>query len=335
DADNPVGFERRVENTHKSISRNREIIAPAAAPQNVRSEHRLRLISVSASLKRKLEALVRAGDHRSAFIYALVAAWNPAEFDPVLVGDPMDAAKALQGRRGANVRIEISVILEIIEGLYRYDKISLGMDGARAALEARLPIFDMLIGLDGLADRQVAELRHHKGKALNILRHTAEATKLFTQVLTGPCPLHETRLQLLRIYARKDETAPQAAALAGEIIEAAARSETVSRSVLLAVVVALPWGAKGGWRDTLMAQHADTIEQAILEAASAGLEQGYQAFSAVGRHWIWHDQERFRRIWDVLPAKSPSNAASDSECFNYGEILQQAAKTFRRDGTIA
>jgi hypothetical protein len=194
----------------------------------------LSLISVSASLKHKLEALVRAGDHRSAFIYALVAAWNPAEFDPVLVGDPMDAAKALQGRRGANVRIEISVILEIIEGLYRYDKISLGMDGARAALEARLPIFDMLIGLDGLADRQVAELRHHKGKALNILRHTAEATKLFTQVLTGPCPLHETRLQLLRIYARKDETAPQAAALAGEIIEAAARSETVSRSVLLA-----------------------------------------------------------------------------------------------------
>ncbi len=35
-----------------------------------------------------------------------------------------------------------------------------------------------------------------------------------------------------------------------------------------------------------------------------------------------------RRIWDVRPTKSPSNAASDSECFNYGEILQQAAKTF-------
>ena len=75
----------------------------------------LSLISVSASLKRKLEALIRAGDRRPAYIYALVAAWNSAEFDPVLVGDPMDAAKALRSRRGADVRIEISVVLEIID----------------------------------------------------------------------------------------------------------------------------------------------------------------------------------------------------------------------------
>jgi hypothetical protein len=221
----------------------------------------------------------------------------------------------------------VSAIIETIEGFYRAEKVSLGLEGAKAQLQSRLPVFDRLAALNGLSARQIAEIQHHNGKCLNILGEREPARALFQQVLAGPCPLHESRLQLIRIYARKDDTAPQAAALADEILTAASRPDEVSNSVVLAAVEALPWG-KGAWRDKLMAQHADAIESAIIEATAAGLDQGYQTFATVGRHWVWQDPDRFRRVWEVLPARTPTSVAGDRERFHYGEILQQAAKTF-------
>jgi tetratricopeptide (TPR) repeat protein len=287
----------------------------------------LAFIAVASGLERKLEALARAGDRRPAFLYALVIAWQSNELDPDILGDPISAAEDLQGRVGADVRVEVSAIIEIVEGLYRAEKVSLGLEGARAQLRSRLPIFGTLAALNSLTPRQVAEIQHHKGKALNILGEGEAAEALFQQVLGGPSPLHESRLQLIRIYARKDETAPRAAALADEILAAASRPDEVSNSVMLAAVEALPWG-KGAWRDKLMAQHADAIESAIIEATAAGLDQGYQTFAAVGRHWVWQDPDRFRRVWEVLPPRTPTSVAGDRERFHYGEILQQAAKIF-------
>jgi tetratricopeptide (TPR) repeat protein len=287
----------------------------------------LAFISVAVGMKGKLEELARAGDRRPAFLYALIVSWQPNELDPDILGDPMIAVVKLHDRVGSDVRVEISAIIETIEGLYRAEKISLGSEGAKAQLRSRLPVFDSLVALNGLSARQVAEIRDHKGKSLNILGERKAAGALFEQVLAGSFPLHESRVQLVRIYAREDETAPQAAKLADEILTAASRPDEVSNSVILAAVEALPWG-KGAWRERLMAQHADTIESAIIEATAAGLDQGYQTFAAVGRHWVWHDPDRFRKVWEELPPRMPTSLAGDRERFNYGEILQQAAKTF-------
>jgi hypothetical protein len=287
----------------------------------------LAFISVAAGMKRKLEELARAGDRRPAFLYGLVDAWQPNELDPAILGDPTIAVEQLQGCVGSDVRVEVSAIIETIEGLYRAEKISLGSEGAKAQLRSRLPVFDRLAALNDLSARQVAEIQHHKGKSLNILGERKSAEALFNQVLAGPCPLHESRVQLVRIYARDDETAPQAAALADEILTAASRSDQVSNAVILAAVEALPWGS-GPWRERLMVRHAEAIESAIIQATAAGLDQGYQTFAAVGRHWVWHDPDRFRRVWEELPPRTPTSVAGDRERFNYGEILQQAAKIF-------
>jgi tetratricopeptide (TPR) repeat protein len=287
----------------------------------------LAFISVAAGMKRKLEELARAGDRRPAFLYALAEAWQPNELVLDILGDPMMAVEQLQDRLGSDVRVEVSAIIETIEGLYRAEKISLGSEGAKAQLRSRLPVFDRLAALNGLSARQGAEIQHHKGKSLNILGERKAARALFEQVLAGSCPLHESRLQLVRIYAREDEMAPQAAALADEILTAASRPDEVSNSVILAAVEVLPWG-RGAWRESLMAQHADAIENAIIEATAAGLDQGYQTFAAVGRHWVWQDPDRFQKVWEQLPPRTPTSVAGDRERFNYGEILQQAAKTF-------
>lgn len=281
--------------------------------------------TVAAGMKWKLEQLARNGDRRPAYLYALVDAWRPSEVDAGLLGDPLAAAKALNGRVGADARMEVSAVIETVEGLYRAEKVTMGIGAAKESLRSRLVIFDILGAMDGLSDRQVAEVQHHRAKALNILGEVQAALQLFEQVLAGPFPLHEARLQLIRIYARNGTTAPQAAELTDAVLTAASQPNEVSNSVVLAAVEALPWGG-GQWRDKLMKQHASMIEHAILEAAEAGLDQAYQTFASVGRHWVWHDPDRFITIWEALPSKTPASATGDEECFQYGEILQLAAK---------
>ena len=46
--------------------------------------------------------------------------------DPTVLGDPVAAVEQLQGRVGAGLRVEVSAIIEIVEGLCRAEKGSEG-----------------------------------------------------------------------------------------------------------------------------------------------------------------------------------------------------------------
>jgi hypothetical protein len=289
----------------------------------VAREDGLALHLLAMTMKRKLEALLRSGERRSAYQVALLEIWEPGDVDPALLPDPVAAARALGGRRGSEAVTDVTAIIETVEGLYRHEKQTLGLEQAKARLEDRLVTFDILAANRGMSHRQLAEIDHHRAKALNILGQRDAARDLFESVLAGPSPLHASRLQLIRIYAREVGKADRAAQLASEIL--GAPSEEVSNSVLLAAVEALPWG-QGKWRDRLMADHAVTIEGAIRDAAAAGVEQAYQTFASVGRHWIWHDPNRFVKVLRDLPARTPADVSHDQDRFAYGEILQQAAK---------
>ena len=286
-------------------------------------EDSLALRLLAMTMRNKLEALLRSGERRPSYQVALLEIWEPDEVDPTLLPDPVAAAGALQGRRGAEVITDVTAIIETVEGLYRHEKVTLGVTLAKTNLQTRLQTFDILAANPGLLDLQRAEIDHHRAKALNLLGERDKARDLFERVLAGPCPLHASRLQLIRIYARQSGKADRAAQLASEILGAPLGE--VSNSVLLAAVEALPWG-EGKWREKLMADHADTIERAIRDAAAAGVDQAYQTFASVGRHWSWHDPSRLVRVLQDLPTRKPADVSRDQDRFAYGEILQQAAK---------
>jgi tetratricopeptide (TPR) repeat protein len=182
----------------------------------------------------------------------------------------------------------------------------------------------VLAGLPGLSDRQVAEIKHHKAKALKRLREFETAATLFEEVLAGPCPLPESELQLIRMASHGNPR--RAAELVDRLLIAARQPNQISNSVVLAAIADLPWSA-----GDLVARHADTIENAIMEAAAAaaaGADQAYQTLAAVGRHWVWHSPETFRRLWEAVPRRSISGLHNDDDRFSYAETLQLAAKVF-------
>ncbi len=119
----------------------------------------------------------------------------------------------------------------------------------------------------------------------------------------------------------------RAAELADRLLTAARQLNQISNSVVLAAIADLPWST-GDWRKELMARHAETIENSIMEAAAAGADQAYQTLAAVGRHWVWHSPDTFRRLWEAVPRRSISGIPDNDDRFSCAETLQLAAKVF-------
>src|SRR5271165_6004408 len=136
---------------------------------------------------------------QNRFSYSLT---NPKELPPELVGDPTADADELAGRPPGP--LAVMAIIEAVEQLFLHDKLE-GDETAKVRLRARLPVFDKLAALTDLSGRQVAEIEHHRGKALKRLGDASSAAELFERVLAGPAPMHESRLQLIDIY-RADPT---------------------------------------------------------------------------------------------------------------------------------
>lgn len=285
-------------------------------------EESLALRIVATTMRTKLEGLIAAGDLRPAFLTALLEIWEPEEIDLAAVGDPMATAQALASTGKSVGYAEVRAVLEAIEGLYRHAKPA-GLEYARAEYEARLPIFDVLAGLTGLTPATVSGIKHHRAKALKILKRDEEAITEWEAVLAGPFPLNATRLQLVRAYSKKQPD--RAAELADEIFTAAHVPLAVTSYVVLGAVEALPW-ARGDWREKLFARHGDLIAREIKVAADAGLDQAYSALASLGRYWSWHDPKRLAAIASAVPMPTPSGAAARA-LGSIGEVLSQAAKT--------
>jgi len=287
------------------------------------TDEALGLVALASTMKPKLDALVRCGDARPEFQLALLEIWEPSELDPALLPEPVESAQALASARIDQDPLAVSLILETVEGLWRSEAASLGPEAGKERYRARLKVFEILCANHHATDRQRAEIDHHHAKALNLLGEKDEARKLFEAVVGGPCPLPATQLQLIRIYARIPEMLPEAARLAAGILSAPAGS--VTATVMLAVIEALPWG-QGKWYEQLMREHADTIERTILETASVNLDQAYQTFASVGRNWVWNAPERLLRLFHAIPARSPAVIATDRNRFAYGELLRLVGK---------
>lgn len=286
---------------------------------DVIAEESLALLILATTMRSKLESIA-AARFSPAVLLALLYLWRPEELDRGMVGDPKAHLANLEGRGVPATYVESRFILESIECLYRADKVA-SIDDAKARLEERLPLFERLLALEVVNPLSHAEIRHHWGKALKILERVEEASEQFESVMSGPHPLDATRLQLIRLYAGKNDRAVE---LADEILTAAETPLTVISSVVLGVVENLSW-ARGDALDELFAKHGDLIEREIVQAADAGLEQAYTALATVGRYWSWNEPKRLRKIFDAVPVMPPE-AADDRTSGALGEILLKLGK---------
>ena len=282
-------------------------------------EESLALLTLATTMRVKL-ASIAAARFSPAVLVALLHLWRPEELDRGVVGDPEVHLAAIEARDGQATYVETKFILESIECLYRADKVG-SVDNAKARLAERLPLFKRLLTLKVVNPLSYTVTRHHWAKALKILDRIDEASAQFEAVMSGPHPLDATRLQLIRLYAGKNDRAVK---LADEILTAAETPLTVISSVVLGVIENLSW-ASGGALDKLFVKHGDLIEREIIQAANAGLEQAYTALATVGRYWSWHEPERLRKIFYAVPVMHPE-AADDQTSGALGEVLLKLGK---------
>lgn len=282
-------------------------------------EESLALRVLANTMRGKLE---RIATERSSpgVLVALLHLWRADELQRDLVGDPEAHLARLEARGAPASYVEIRLVFEVIEGLYRADKLT-SVEDAKVALAARLPLFERLLALEVANPKSLAEIRHHFGKALKLVGEVERAIEEFERVMAGAHPLNATRLQLVRLYARSNERAVD---LADEILTEARTPLTVMTSVVLGVIENLSW-AKGKALHELFDKHAELIEREITAAADAGLEQAFGALASVSRYWSWHDLERLRRIFGALPMP-PVGSVDDNTSGALGESLLKVAK---------
>ena len=288
----------------------------------VASEPGLRFWTIGRIMLPKLERLVASGSPPAIFRYALLAVWDTGELRPELIPDPLKEAEALRG--ASPPPFAVITVIEAIEQLFLHDKLS-GDEFATGQLRVRLAAFDILADLSNLSEFEVAQIRHHKAKAMKRLGETRKAAELFEQVLKGPAPLSETRLQLIDIYRTNKDTAAIAVALVDDILTQSAATGEVSYSVFLGAVERLPWGG-GAWRSDLFRKHSDAIANTIVDAAEMGVQQSYRTFGAIGRYLSTEEPVLFDLIFNRLTRPTPESLASDNDKASWGEIFFEASR---------
>ena len=247
---------------------------------------------------------------------------HPAKNGGITVGEPLKLVQQMAGRKP--LPLETNMVIEAIEQLFLYDKESQRPD-ALDRLQSRLPAFDDMLNLPGLTARETAELLHHKGKALKRLGEKAAAAALFEQVLAGPFPLHEARLQLVDLYKGKADKQARATQLVDEMLGPGVNSIGLAYSVLLGIIERLPSGS-GEWRSALIDRHAASIERTIVSAANAGAQQAFDTFAALGRYISLERPEMFNSIFEALPDVNLDGLQSDRERAARAEIYCEAAR---------
>lgn len=283
----------------------------------------LSLWSAAGSFRKRLEALIDAGDCRPAFLLGLLMVWAPEEINPGLLGDPAAKAAALAAAGRPIASVEFRLLIETVEQLFRRAKPQ-GRAAVTAFLNASLPMFDSLAALPGLSPRQTAEIHHHRGKVYRWLHRDADALHEFETVMAGPFPLDATRVQLIRFYKRTKEITA-AARLGEEVLTAAAGTSGVSPSVLLAVIQDLPW-REALVRAQLLWPKQALIEQTIVNHANAGYDQAYHTLAAVARWWSQEAPEVLARVLAAIPTLSAERVDDDDDRFAFGDILFEASR---------
>jgi tetratricopeptide (TPR) repeat protein len=282
--------------------------------------------AVSRSLDARLRAAIAAGDRRPPFVYALLETNSPVNLSAALLEDPAAMADRILAASGDKVpAIDSMAIIETIEAGYLYRKIHHGKAAAKTALSLQMPVFERLKADKRLSLQQQAELEHHRGKALLRLDDKVGAIARFEAVLSGPYPLNEARLQLVKLLSRDPRKSAEVESMTRALLEGFGGRGDVTTSVFLAVVEGLPWG-DDSWRHELIKTHGPTIEDVLVRLTNLGIGQAYRTLASIGRYWARRGDPAFLRVFDMVPPREPDAADEDGDLFAYGELLLEASR---------
>lgn len=278
---------------------------------------------IASQLRRRIARIVEGGDRRPGFLYALAVVWSGGAVRVDLLPEPVELAAELAGKRGRDHDVEILVVLETIEARHRYTRQHSGWPVAKSRLKAALPAYDLLLSMKGLTDRQVAEIRHHRAKALGAVKGYREAEAAFREVIAD-FSLPDSKLQLARIVARRRDGHEEARRLSLDIIEEHARKRGVSSSTLMALGDLLN-GNRSTWAMDILATHEELFLSEALYAAASGVSQGYHSIAGFVRALAWHAPERVSEVLERLPEPTPLLMDDDQSRAGFAEIMFHAA----------
>ena len=281
------------------------------------------LQTIANQLHGKIARDVESGDRRPAYLYALAAIWTGSSVRADLLPDPLEAATALVGKNADEEEMAILVVLEAIEALGRRRRQVDSWEEANDWAMSMLPAFEKLETMTNLSARQSAEIRHHWAKHLRILGRDDAAQDMFEAVIAA-YPLHDAKLQLVRLFGRRPQDHHRARRLAEEIIGARKRHEEVSDSLMMALGDTLN-GARSTWAGDLVEEHEDIFLEVALYSAAAGVSQGYYSIASFVRALVWHRPERVDDLLQRLPEPTSLMLDDDQSRGGYAEIMFHAS----------
>jgi tetratricopeptide (TPR) repeat protein len=292
------------------------------------------LQTVAGTHRRKLEARVAAGDRRPAYLYALIFAWDAADADVPSLPDPTDLARSLRCASGPARDMQLMLVIEAVEALFRYEREIKGSTEAKRRYRERLSVFDILDDTPDLNPRQRAEIIHHRGKLHRSIGDGDEAAKLFEQVLESEVPLSEAKLQLVRLYSKEpNRNLERAQQLTDELVASIATGgEGLSSSVTLGLIEALHW-AREDWSNSIFEANYDLFMAHVSRGLLAGIPQAYETLASIVRNWAWTNPSRLEMLSGLIDTASAYDIREDRGRGAYAEIQQKLAKT--RSGEAA
>jgi tetratricopeptide (TPR) repeat protein len=280
--------------------------------------------------KQHLHELLRQNPRRSTCLYCLAHAWSDEEIDVVLLPDPKELCSAIQ-TGATRSDIDASAFCELLECLYRRDKLDYGIDVARGNLAGRLDLYSKVADSKGLSEHGRRTALHHKAKALRNIRRYDEATKLSESIaLQFHSPATNLLLARLLLYGN-NASVERARSLLLQILEDAKTApDKAEISVVLASIETLGWGLLNKAIPNALAEalqmYGDLVTEYVTSSAARGFDQAFVSFAAIGRALRYHDEEKFQRVLRSLGRVRPEDARDDKERAAWGNIFLSAGE---------
>jgi len=206
---------------------------------------------------------------------------------------------------------------------------------AKTFVSSAMSIFDLLLS-KATALEDISLIKHHKAKALNRSGDSIGAEQLFREVLDGPHPLNQSRLQLARILERRGEGLAAAEQIRSILEQARHNRNFVSTTILLEVFGTLRHRHLLPFRDEFAVQYSDIAADEIEATIASGFEQPYFALASLASYWSEHDPHTLQRLFNSVPPPPPSLLRADGGKACIAEVNVHVAQLLEtKDPTFA